>query len=105
MTRFSGVIGIKQPRTEISPGIFSDPISESNVVGKIFNKKTVWKSGDSHQDLATANHLVVFKMEEQFNNTFNNIVYVIWQNTKWSVVNVIYKRPNVEVTLGGVYNE
>jgi len=36
---------------------------------------------------------------------FTEVVYIWWQGRKWSVRSIEYKRPRIELTLGGLYND
>lgn len=104
MARFSGMIGIKSDPVETSPGIFLPAIVERHVSGDILLKPIRWQQGESAQDEPKANHKLSIIASAVVLEDFSDIVYVMWQNRKWSVTNVSYLQPRIELTLGKVYN-
>ena len=103
MTKFRGSIGTNRGPEETSPGIFEPIIEEFEVTGEIRNIGARWprhEQGDS----VSARHVLSIVTPESSIIDFTEVVYVIWQTRKWSVVSIEYKRPRVELSLGGLYN-
>ena len=103
MTKFRGSIGIDRGSVETSPGIFEPSIEELEVTGEMRNQSAKWprhQQGDS----VSARHALSIVTPENSIIDYTEVVYVIWQSQKWSVVSIEYKRPRIELTLGGIYN-
>lgn len=103
--RFSGQIGIRREPIEVEPGRFIPVIDEITITGKVITQRARFSGASISQDTASVNQVVSFILPEALIDTFNSIVYVVWQRKKWSVSNVEYLRPRVNVTFGGLYNE
>lgn len=103
MTKFRGIIGIDRGPREISPGVYKQYIEEVTVTGEMRNDKLGW-SPHNLGDTVRAQHLLSIITPEESSIDFNSTVYIEWQGRKWSVQALQYKRPRVELTLGGLYN-
>ncbi len=103
MSKFSGTIGIKRDDIETAPGIFESTIEEVEVVGEIRNQVARWQ-GHEQRETVSARHVLSIVTPEDSIIDFTEVVYIIWQGRKWSAVAIQYKRPRVELTLGGLYN-
>ena len=103
MSKFSGSIGINRGAIETAPGIFEPTIEEVEVVGEIRNQVARWQSHEQ-RDTVSARHVLSIVTPEDSIIDFTEVVYIIWQGRKWSAVAIQYKRPRIELTLGGLYN-
>lgn len=103
MAKFWGPIGIKRGSRETDPGIFEEVIEEVEVAGEMRNLRTRWQ-GHEQRDTVSAKHILSVVTPEDSIIDFTEVVYVVWQGRKWSTVAIQYKRPRVELTLGGLYN-
>ena len=103
MTKFRGSIGIDRGSVESSPGIFEPLIEDVEVTGELRNPTASWR-GHEQRDTVSARHVLSIVTPEDSIIDFSEVVYVIWQGQKWSVVSIQYKRPRIELTLGGKYN-
>ena len=103
MTKFRGSIGIDRGSKETSPGIFEPFIEEIEVTGEIRNQTARWQ-GHEQRDTVSARHVLSIVTPETSIVDFTEVVYVVWQSRKWSVISIQYKRPRVELGLGGLYN-
>lgn len=103
MTKFWGSIGINRGPEETAPGIFEQTIEEVEVAGEMRNLKARWQSHEL-RDTVSARHVLSVVTPEDSIIDFIEVVYIIWQGRKWSVVSIEYKRPRIELTLGGLYN-
>lgn len=103
MSRFRGPIGITRGHHETEDGIIRQYIDEVEVYGEIRNDGASWSQHGMNESVR-AKHLLSVVTPEQSVIDFNAVVYVVWQGRKWSVTAIQYKRPRVELTLGGLYN-
>lgn len=104
MARFSGHVGLRTDPVEVEPGIYDEGIEDRPITGDILLKPTRWSGGELSQDSVRANHEVSFIIPETTLSDFAEVVYVVWQNRKWSVTAIQYMRPRLKLTLGGLYN-
>lgn len=103
MTKFRGKIGLNRGPVETSPGIFSQEIEDIEVVGDMMSLSLRWP-GAGLQDGLSARHVLSIITPEDESVDFNEVVYVEWNERKWNVVSIEYKRPRINLTLGGLYN-
>lgn len=103
MTRFRGIIGLNRGPVESSPGIFEESIDELEVVGDLMSLGLRWP-GAGMQDGLSAKHILSIITPEDESVDFNEVVYVEWNGRKWNVVSIEFKRPRINLTLGGLYN-
>lgn len=103
MTKFRGNIGLNRGPVESDPGIFSQNIEDVEVTGDMMSLGLRWQ-GAGMQDTLKAKHILSIITPEEESVEFNEVVYVEWHSRKWSVVSIEYKRPRVNLTLGGLYN-
>ena len=104
MSKFSGSIGINRGAIETAPGIFDPSIEEVEVVGEIRNQVARWQSHEQRDTVSARHVLSIVTPEDSMQIDFTEVVYIIWLGRKWSVVAIQYKRPRIELTLGGLYN-
>lgn len=104
MAKFWGIIGIKRGSVETDPGIFEESIEEVKVAGEMRNLSARWQ-GHEQRDTVSAKHVLsIVTPEDSMQIDFTEVVYVVWQGRKWSVVAIQYNRPRIGLTLGGLYN-
>lgn len=104
MTRYRGLIGINKGVIQTdSPGIVRPDIQEVEVSGDMYTTRVSWQYGGARERISLQNVLSIITPETS-DVDFNEVVYVEWQNRKWSVTAIQYKRPRVELTMGGLYN-
>lgn len=103
--RYSGVLGVRGPAVEDSPGIFVRPITEYTVSGEIFTSPARWSQGETQQDSLTASQVISCIVDTSKVNVFLDVAYATWQGKKWLVKSVTHQPPRMEFTLGGVFNE
>lgn len=103
MTRYSGLIGINRGFVETEPGIFQPSVEEVMVQGELINLSARW-SAQSMNDTVTVRHKLSVITPERDGLDFVEVVYIWWQDQRWSVTAVEYKRPRVEFSIGGLYN-
>lgn len=103
MTRFFGVVGYGET-TEVSPGIWSDIITEREYYGDItYTLRRLQDTSNLNDDLVTSNAISILA-DPYANENFVAIRYVIWAGTRWTVNTVEVQSPRLILRLGGVYN-
>ncbi len=103
MSRFWGPIGVTRGPVETAPGIFKRVIEEVDVTGQMRQASLRWPQAGMREGLS-AKHVLSVVTPEDSDIDFTEVVYIVWKSRKWSVTSIQYKRPRVELTLGGLYN-
>ena len=103
MSRFRGNIGMNRGPVETDPGVFTQTIEEVEVSGEIRGLGLRWQNAEMRDSLR-ARHVLSIITPEHSIIDFTEVVYIWWQGRQWSVVAIEYKRPRIELTLGGLYN-
>lgn len=104
MTKFRGSIGINRGYKESSvPGDYQAEIEEIEVVGEIRGQGARWPNMSQGENVS-ARHVLSIVTPESTIIDYSEVVYILWQGLKWSVVDIQYKRPRIDLTLGGLYN-
>jgi len=104
MSRFWGNVGINRGYVETAPGVHTEDIVEIEVMGEMRNIGARLPNANQREGV-TARHVLSLINPEDFEIDFTEAVYIWWQNRKWAVVAIEYKRPRVELSLGGLYND
>lgn len=103
MSRFWGIIGLNRGFVETAPGVHTSNIEELEVDGEMRNLGARMPNA-GQRDGVKARHVLSIVTPEDSVVDFTEVVYIIWQTRKWAVVAIEYKRPRIELTLGGLYN-
>jgi hypothetical protein len=103
MAKFWGKIGINRGSTEGDPGIFTPTIEEVEVSGEMRLVGARWQNHELG-DTVAARHVLSIITPEDSTIDFAEAVYIYWKNQKWSIISIQYKRPRIELRLGGLYN-
>ncbi len=103
MTKFRGSIGINRGSVETSPGIFEATIEDVEVTGEIRNIRSRWPNHGQGEEVS-ARHVLSIVTPEDSVIDYTEVVYIWWQGRKWSVRAIEYKRPRIELSLGGLYH-
>ena len=100
--KFVGLVGINRGFRETGPGVHKPHIEEIEVIGEIRSAGARWSGHE--QAKARAQHKLSIIIPESDLVEYTEVLYVVWNDIKWSVVSIEYNRPRVELSLGGVYN-
>ena len=103
MAKFWGKIGINRGAVVGEPGIFTPTIKEVEVAGEMRLIGARWQNHELG-DTVSARHVLSIITPEDSDIDYAEAVYVEWKGQKWSIVSIEYKRPLVELRLGGKYN-
>lgn len=103
MSRFWGKIGINRGPVETSPGVLTPYVEELEVSGEMRTQRLSWPQAGMREGLS-AQHVLSIVAPEDSTVDFTEVVYIWWMGRRWSVTGIQYKRPRVELSLGGHYN-
>ena len=103
MARYWGPIGVGRDPVETAPGVLKQVIEEVEVTGEMRQLSVRWPQAGMRDGLS-AQHVLSIVTPEDSDIDFTEVVYIVWQGRKWSVTSIQYKRPRIELTLGGLYN-
>lgn len=101
--RFWGPIGINRGLKTMSPGVVKQDIEEVYISGNMNLSRVSWPNAGL-RDGVRANHVLSVVTPEDSDVDFTEVVYICWQGRKWSVAAIEFKRPRVDLHLGGLYN-
>ena len=103
MSRFWGIIGLNRGFVETAPGVHTSNVEELEVSGEMRNLGARTPNANLREGVA-ARHVLSVITPDDGEIDFTEAVYIIWQGRKWATTAIEYKRPRVELTLGGLYN-
>ena len=103
--RFFGPVGYgESSETLPGDGKWEDIITEVNYRGDVHRESRRIESDDKINSDLSVNNSISIVADDQANQHFHKIKYVMWQGVRWKVTNVEVKPPRLLLTLGGVYN-
>ena len=103
MAKFYGKVGYVRT-VETSPGVFTSQTTEVYYYGDILYSRNQWQSRDKiNDDLHTSEQISILADEFAYKN-FSIIKYVEWMGALWKVEWAEVRRPRINLTLGGLYN-
>lgn len=103
MTKFRGTLGFNRGTKETSSGIYQMQTEEVEVSGDIRNVGARWPNAGLGNDVSLKHVLSIVAPESDI-ALYSEVVYILWQGRKWSVLSIAYKRPRIELSFGGLYN-
>jgi len=103
MAKFYGEIGYTEI-TEITPGIWSDVITERKYFGDILKNTRSLETGEGLNDNLSINNRVSIVADPFAYQNFHAMRYVNWMGSLWKITNIEVQRPRLILTIGGVYN-
>lgn len=103
MARYYGKVGY-YTQIEIRPGVWEDAIEERLYYGNVTKDNAKWnRSENLHQDFSVSNVISIVS-DPYSDKNVQNIRYIEWMGTLWSVSDIEIERPRLNIRLGGVYN-
>ena len=103
MPRFLDKVGF-EPTGELVDGVWSGNITERVYKGEVLEAmRSLDVSDKVEDDIRLQNRIRIIGDAFALEN-FSNIRYVLWMGTRWTVNTVTVERPQLLLTLGGVYN-
>ena len=104
MTRYLGLLGVKEPSIEVRPGVYKSGINEKLVSGFLITRHIRYSALEIQQQTPSANQILSIIPPQGVVLNFETVAYITYQGLKWSVSAVKYAPPRVLMTLGGIYN-
>lgn len=101
--KFAGMVGYETLH-ETMPSVWQQTIVERKYRGDVNRVSRRLQSGDKvNDDITISNEIEILADAFAFEN-FQNIKYVTWMGTKWTVNTVTVEPPRLILEIGGVYN-
>lgn len=104
MARFHGPVGFRIETDDQDTGIVRDLVVEKSYYGKVIEHTRRWQSSDMvTDDVRLGNQIAITANDYAFEHA-TSIAYVWYMGGRWKVDSIRIKRPEIILTLGGVYN-
>lgn len=101
--KFAGMVGY-ETLSEVRPSVWQQTIVERKYRGDVNRVSRRFQSGEKvNDDVVISNEIEILADAFAFEN-FQNIKYVTWMGTKWTVNTVTVEPPRLILEIGGVYN-
>lgn len=103
--KFSGMVGYKV-QEEVAPGIWQNRIVERKCKGDVI--QTAWHTqaaATTINDNAKLNVQIEIVADGYAWAHYGNIVYVVYENSKWAVSAIQLRRPRIILNFGSLYSE
>lgn len=101
--KFAGMVGYETLH-ETMPSVWQQTIVERPYRGDVNRVSRRFQSGEKvNDDVTISNEIEILADAFAFEN-FQNIKYVTWMGTKWTVNTVTVEPPRLILEIGGVYN-
>lgn len=104
MARFHGKVGFVVEHDNQETGIVEETVMEKSFFGKVLEHSRRWQSSDMvTDDLQLGNQIAITGNDYSFKYA-SAIKYCEFMGQLWNVISIKIKRPEIILTLGGVYN-
>ena len=104
MARFHGKVGFTIPEDNQETGIARNRVVEKPFFGRVIEHSRRWQSSDVvTDDLQLGNQIEITGNDYSFRYA-SAITYCEFMGGLWKVTGIRIHRPNITLTLGGVYN-
>lgn len=103
--KFSGMVGYKV-QEEVAPGIWQNRIVERKCIGDVI--QTAWHThaaATTINDNAKLNVQIEIVADGYAWAHYGNIMYVVYENSKWAVSAIQLRRPRIILNFGSLYSE
>ena len=101
--KFAGMVGY-ETLSEVRPSVWQQTIVERPYHGDVNRVSRRFQSAEKvNDDVVISNEIEILADAFAFEN-FQNIKYVTWMGTKWTVSTVTVEPPRLILEIGGVYN-
>lgn len=104
MARFHGAVGFSIVNDDQDTGIAGSTIVEKPYFGRVLEHTRRWAGEENGAtDLTLGNQIAITANDFAFQHA-SAIRYVYYMGSNWQVTGMRVKRPEIILTLGGVYN-
>jgi hypothetical protein len=103
MTRFCGKVGYADTQ-ETSPGVHEEVITEKTYFGDVARLDRSLNGSESVNPEITVGNAISVVVDAFAEEHFQDIRYVEWAGSLWTVTSVEVQRPRLLLTLGGQYH-
>lgn len=101
--KYAGQIGFSVS-SEVRPSVWQETIVTRSYKGDVNRVSRRLQSTDKViDDVVISNEIEIFADAFAYEN-FQNIKYVTWMGTKWTVNTITVEHPRLILEIGGVYN-
>lgn len=101
--KYAGEIGFGVS-SEVRPSVWQETIVTRRYKGDVNRVSRRLQSVDKiNDDVVISNEIEIFADAFAYEN-FQNIKYVTWMGTKWTVNTITVEHPRLILEIGGVYN-
>lgn len=101
--KYAGEIGFGVS-SEVRPSVWQETIVTRRYKGDVNRVSRRLQSVDKiNDDVVISNEIEIFADAFAYEN-FQNIKYVTWMGTKWTVNAITVEHPRLILEIGGVYN-
>lgn len=106
--RFSGAVGYVSDDVETAPGVWTEVIIEHNYYGDVIQMSRRLDPASqvpptTSNNIALNNSFAIVGDEQAFGN-IQKMRYVVWQGSRWTITDVMVKRPRLILTIGELWN-
>ena len=102
--KYYGAIGYGATYEEV-PGVQKLQIVEKHYYGDVNRNTKRWQSAsDQLNDNFVVSNQISIVADDYAYSHLGEIVYAVWNDTKWKVQSATIDRPRIVLELGGVYN-
>ena len=104
MARFHGKVGFLVTKDDQTTGIVDEEVVEKTFFGRVPEHSRRWQSSDMVTDnLQLGNQIAITATDYAYKHA-TAICYCEWMGGLWKVTGIKIRRPEILLTLGGVYN-
>lgn len=102
--KFYGRVGYAES-VETAPGVTGENITVRNYYGEVTRNSRRLESAETLNDNININNAIEILADAYALEHFYAIRWVEWQGVKWKVNYAEVQRPQISLTLGGIYHE
>lgn len=104
MARFHGKVGFVIYVDNQETGIAGEQVVEKTFFGKVIEHSRRWQTSDMVTDDLQLGNQIAITANDFVYKYASAICYCEWMGGLWKVTGIRVKRPEIILTLGGVYN-
>jgi len=90
---------------ETAPDVWTPQVIEKPYVADILEERKQWTPGESTNDTVDLQNRFSIVLDDYLLVNQSQLKYIFYAGVKWKVRTLNPKRPRIDVSVGGVYNE